>query len=66
MSLFNSKIEPIPTYGSVIWGVESNNYSVLIKRSEEVNKQNTREQVEKLFRQVLEENEVNMNLETIK
>ena len=49
-----------------MWGVESNNNSILIKGLEEVNKENTREQVEKLFRQVLEETEVKMNLETIK
>ena len=65
MSLFDSKIEPILTYGSVIWGAENNNNSVLIKGLEEVNKENIREQVEKLFRHVLEETEVNMNLETI-
>ena len=40
--------------------------TVLIKGLEEVNKENIREQVEKLFRHVLEETEVNMNLETIK
>ena len=66
MSLFDLKIEPILTYGSVIWGVESNNNSILIKGLEEVNEESTREQIEKLFRQVLEEPEVKMNLETIK
>ena len=66
MSLFDSKIEPILSYGSVIWGFESNNNSILTKKLEEVNKESTREQVEKqLFRQVLEEPEVKMNLETI-
>ena len=66
MSLFDSKVEPILTYGSIIWGVNSNNNSILIKGLEEFNKENTREQVEKLFRQVLEETEVKMNIETTK
>ena len=66
MSLFNSKIEPILAYANVIWEVESNNNSILIKGLEEVNKESTNEQVEKLFRQVSEEPEVKMKLETIK
>ena len=45
MSIFDTKIEPIITYGSVIWEIESNNDSIIIKIMEEVHKQSTREQV---------------------
>ena len=31
MSLFDSKIEPILTYGSIMWGIENCNNSVIIK-----------------------------------
>ena len=43
MKLFNSKIEPILTYGSVIWGIERNNNSIIIEGLQESNQANLKE-----------------------
>ena len=45
MRLFNSKIEPILTYGSIIWGIERNNNSIVIEGLKESNQANLKEKV---------------------
>ena len=45
MSLFNSKIEPILTYGSIIWGIESTINSLIINGLKEDSEKSAKEQV---------------------
>ena len=45
MSLFNSKIESILTYGSIIWGIESTINSLIINGLKEDSGKSTKEQV---------------------
>ena len=41
MKLFSTKIEPILTYGSIIWGIESSNNDILIEGIDENDNINT-------------------------
>ena len=51
MKLFDSKIEPILTYGSIIWGIENSNNTIIIDGLKEVEQETTKNQVAKVFRE---------------
>ena len=56
MKLFNSKIEPILTYGSIIWGIENSNNTIIIDGLKEVEQETTKNQVAKVFRECFRDN----------
>ena len=58
MKLFYSKIEPILTCGSIIWGIENSN-------NIEVEQETTKNQVAKVFRECFRDN-LESELELIK
>ena len=56
MKLFDSKIEPILTYGSIIWRIENSNNTVIIDGLKEVEQETTKNQVAKVFRECFRDN----------
>ena len=65
MKLFISKIEPILTYGSVIWGIERNNNYIVREGLKGSNQVNLKEKVVRIV-QPLFGGETKPNLEVIK
>ena len=51
MKRFDSKIEPILTYGSIIWGIENSNNTIIIDGLKEIEQETTKNQVAKVFRE---------------
>ena len=49
MKLFDSKIEPVLTYGSIIWGIESSNNLIIIDGLKEANDKTTKDLVNRLI-----------------
>ena len=64
MSLFDSNIEPILTYGSIIWGIGSSNNAVIVNGLRENSGKSTHEQVMEHLRQILTEPQEEIVLET--
>ena len=56
MKQFDSKIEPILTYGSIIWGIENSNNTIIIDGLKEVERETTENQVAKVFRECYRDN----------
>ena len=65
MKLFNSKIQPILTYGGIIWGIERNNNSVVTEGLKESNQANLKEKVVRILQPLLG-GETKPSLELIK
>ena len=56
MKLFDSKIEPILTYGGTIWGIENSNNTIIIDGLYEVEREATKNQVAKVLRECFGDN----------
>ena len=65
MKLFDSKIEPTLTYGSIIWGIENRNNTIIIDGLKEVEREATKSQVAKVSRECFRNN-LEPELELIK
>ena len=65
MKLFDSKIEPTLTYGSIIWGIENSNNTIIIDGLKEVEREATKSQVAKVLRECFRNN-LEPELELIK
>ena len=65
MKLFDSKIEPMLIYSSIIWGIENSNNTIIIDGLKEVKQKTTKNQVAKAFRECLRDN-LEPELELIK
>ena len=66
MSLFDSKIEPILTYGSIIWGTESNINSIIINGLKEDSEKSAKEQVLEHLKLILTNPDEQVNLDMVK
>ena len=66
MSLFDSKIEPILTYGRIIWGIESNINSIIINGLKEDSEKSTKEQVLEHLKLILTNPDDQVNLDIVK
>ena len=66
VSLFDSKIEPILTYGSIIWGIESNINSIIINGLKEDSQKSTKEQVLEHLKLILTNPDEKVNLDIVK
>ena len=66
MSLFDSKIGPILTYGSIIWGIESNINSIIINGLKEDSEKSTKEQALEHLKLILTNPDEQVNLDMVK
>ena len=66
MSLFDSKIEPILTYGSIIWGIESNTNSIIINGLKEDSEKSSKEQALEHLKLILTNSDEQVNLDIVK
>ena len=64
MSLFDSKIESILTYGSIIWGIERNINSIIINDLKEDSEKSTKEQVLEHLKLILTNPDEQVNLDS--
>ena len=66
MSLFDSKVELVLTYGSIIWGIESNINSITINGLKEDSEKSTKEQVLEHLKLILTNPDEQVRLDIVK
>ena len=66
VSLFDTKIEPVFTNGSIIWGIESNNNYIIVNGLKENSERSIKEQVLEHLKLILTNPDEQVNLDTVK